>query len=287
MLGNQAKAPSQSVMANVLKAPSVTEKASLADMKTTLGSTRYKKLKGLTRDFATDEMPADAYVDHCAVLFDHGYADPDFWSFLPSLLESCPNEFTANQALQYMDNLKRMKNGAINAEAQLASNANRQYPANNWSASNPSVSAAPASSQQADGTGGGWSSMPSGVTAAPPQSTRPMAPAPARYAPPPPAPFPSRTMPGKAKSAWGGAGGASTVVRTAKAKPGSQTSVTAALAEANAKGNTGTATKFMAKHNKEQKHNAMNATATGTAENKKGKKNKQKNELRSLAFGGK
>jgi hypothetical protein len=202
------------------------------------------------------------------------------------LLESCPNEFTANQALQYMDNLKRMKNGAMNAEAQLASTANRQYPANNWSATSPSVSAAPASSQQA-ADGGGWSSMPSGVTAAPPQSARPMAPAPVRYAPPPPSHFPSRTVPGKAKTAWGGAGGASTVVRTAKAKPGSQTSVTTALAAANAKGNTGTATKFMAKHNKEQKHNAMNAMATGTAENKKSKKKKQKDELRSLAFGGK
>jgi hypothetical protein len=284
MLGKQGKGPSQSVMANVLKAPSVTEKASLADMKATLGSTRYKKLKGLTRDFASDEMPADAYVDHSAALFDDGYGDPDFWSFLPCLLESCPNEFTANQALQYMDNLKRMKNGAMNAEAQLASNASRQYPANNWSATNSSVSAAPASSQQAVGNGGGWSSMPSGVTAAPPQSARAQAPTPVRYAPPPP---PSRTLPGKAKSAWGGAGGASTVVRTAKAKPGSQISVTAALAEANAKGNTGTATKFMAKHNKEQKHNAMNTMATGAAENKKGKKKKQKDELRSLAFGGK
>jgi hypothetical protein len=263
-------------------------------MKATLGPVNYKKLKGLTKDFAMDELAADAYVDHAAALFDQGYSDPDFWNFLPCLLESCPNEFTANQALQYMDNKKRMGNGAVNvnanAEPAMASNANRQYSANNFaSPSLPTASianrqypannyAAPSPQQAVDTGGAGWGSLPSRVTAAAPLPARSISSAPGtRYVPPPRKVPGTRTVPGKAKTAWGGAGGASTVVQ-AKAPAGS---VIAAAAKVAAKGETGTATKFMAKHNKQQKHDAMTAVETKKGKNKK----KQKDELRSLAFG--
>lgn len=271
MTGNQPKGPSQKALSNVLKAPSSTSKASVGDMKATLGPVRFKQLKGLTRDFASDEIAPDAYIDHAAALFDQGYGDPDFWSFVPSLLESCPNEFTANQATLYMENLKRMRNGALNVEAASAvANANRKYPANNWSASNPS--AASASPQAA----GGWSSVSSRVASAPPVPARSFASSQPgmRYVPPPPRQVPG-TVPGKGKSAWAGsAGGPSTVVR-AKASPGS---VTAAAAKANAQPKKGTATKFMAKESKQQ------SSAPASANNKS-KKKKQKDELRALAFG--
>ena len=271
------RAPSQKALANVIKfkAPSSTSKASVEDMKATLGSARWKELKKLTRDFCADDLAPDAYVDHAAALFHEGYGDPDFWSFVPSLLESCPNEFIANQATQYMENLRKMRNGALNAESTSAvANANRKYPANNWSAPSPSVAAAAPSTQPEADTVGGWSSVSSRVTTAPPPSRAVSSSKPAtRYVPPPARGIPG-TVPGKGKSAWGGASGASTVVRT-KAPPGS---VTAAAARVEPKPQT--ATKFMAKESKQSKNVVPNNNNDAAK-----KKKKQKDELRSLAFG--
>jgi hypothetical protein len=120
--------------ANVLQVPTTTAsaKATLEDMKATMGSVKYKALKRLTAEFASGSIDGHGYVDTAASLFDRGYGDSDFWKFLPTLLASCPNEYEAHQALQYMDNLKRMKHAASNAEAQQRS-------------AQPVVAAAPAS----------------------------------------------------------------------------------------------------------------------------------------------
>jgi hypothetical protein len=96
---------------NVLDFPppptSSSAKVTVDKMKAILGSVKYKQLKRLTQEFAADAMAPNAYVDHAASLFEKGYADADFWSFLPTLLSSCPNTSSANKAQQYMEELRQ------------------------------------------------------------------------------------------------------------------------------------------------------------------------------------
>ena len=118
VMGNRG-APAVS-NANILQGPAAgpsrSAKATVGDMKATLGSVKYKELKRMTGEFAEGSLDSQGYVDMAASLFDRGYADADFWKFIPTLLSSCPNEYEAQRALQYMENLKRMKNAAANAE---------------------------------------------------------------------------------------------------------------------------------------------------------------------------
>ena len=102
---------------NVLKPPSSSATASVEDIKAQLGPIKYKELKSCVKRFTSKELGPEEFIDHTAALFDRGYADKDFWSFLPGLLESFPDEFRARQAMEYMEELKRMKNGVHNAES--------------------------------------------------------------------------------------------------------------------------------------------------------------------------
>lgn len=113
VMGNlEQKAPTQQAISNLLQAPSisaVSAKATVEEIKASLGPNKFKQLKRLTKDFAESSLSPEGYVDQSAALFDRGYADPDFWSFLPSLLESCPNSQASEHALQYMNSVRRQQ----------------------------------------------------------------------------------------------------------------------------------------------------------------------------------
>ena len=255
----QPAALSKEVLDSVLEfpPPRSNDTATIEEIKATLGTTRYKQLKSLTKEFAADTLAPDAYVDHVAMLFDAGYADHDFWSFLPSLLDSCPNESSAREAKRYM-NQKR-----LNPMGGMASSANASS-TGGWS-TKPNMATATAATT----TPSAASSWPvfDATAAAASRSIRPMGvatPASSRNAAPNPV---------KTNKAWGGEPSSS--VMRAKAKPG-----TVSVAAAQLEPQRGTATKFMAKESKQGKQ-------TGTKSGPKVGKKKQNDELRALAFGGK
>lgn len=77
-------------------------KATKEQIKAALGPANFKSLKSFTKNFASDEIEPEAYVDQAAALFDKGFNDPNFLSFVPALLASCPNESSAEQAISYI-----------------------------------------------------------------------------------------------------------------------------------------------------------------------------------------
>ena len=79
------------------------------NMKTYLGP-KYKQLKLLTRNFASNEIHAESYVDQALTLFDDGIQDEMFWYFVPNLIQSCPNDQNSRRAQQYLETL-RLKYG--------------------------------------------------------------------------------------------------------------------------------------------------------------------------------
>jgi hypothetical protein len=227
-------------MSNVLQAnlASASATSTVEEVKASLGSNKFKQLKRLTKSFAEAQLSPEGYVDQAAALFDRGYGDPNFWSFLPSLLETCPNQQGAERAQNYMVSLRH----------QQFTTKSRSTPA-----------PAPAPSNWGSGN------ARNNVMKKPPTAARPLTqPVIGRH---------NVVVPSKKKNAWG-ATGAATVVR-AKAPPGSVASAAAAQGPRG-----GTATKFMAKEQKEQKKQPTNQPKAN------GNKNKaSKNELRSLAFG--
>ena len=258
-----AKKPPTNDLNNFPLAPSQGA-ATVQQMKATLGP-KYKQLKSLTREFASDGIAAQAYVDQAASLFDGGYGDSNFWGYLPSLLLSCPNQSSANEALRYMNQLKQ----SLGQEKQRQQQQQQQAASSNtWGAvaATPSVAAAP---RRAAAPSSGWAA-PQAVRAAPPAVNYRATTAAAVVATRNP------TYGGgiKKKSAWGAAG-PSTAARV-KATPGS-----VAVAAANQGPQTGSATKFMAKQQKQQQQQQQQQQNAG---NKKKKKKKQSNELRALAF---
>ena len=232
-------------------------------MKAVLGP-RYKKLKNLTKEFAVDGLSAQAYVDQASTLFDDGYNDADFWSFVPSLLVSCPNESSSNKAMRYMDDIKTSIALENDRQQQAASSATAT-----WSATPSAVATGPATSKKPSGAAGGWGGA--AVRTAPPPSYRTPAVGRATSTVTRNSGMPNM-MHSKKKAAWGAPGSATSV--RVKGAPGS---VTAAAASQGPQ--AGTATKFMAKEQKQQKQQQ-----NGTGGKKKKKKKNQKNELRSLAF---
>jgi hypothetical protein len=90
---------------------------SIDAMKGILGPVGYKAMKTYTREFVNNEMSADSYIDHMASLFPNGYTDVHFWNFVPELIRSFPPSADQDGAFAYMENLQRMKNGALNHEA--------------------------------------------------------------------------------------------------------------------------------------------------------------------------
>jgi hypothetical protein len=207
---------------------------SLEDVKGKLGPANFKKLKNYTKQFAAGELLPDSYVDRAASVFPDGYADADFWKFVPALVASSPAR-DRDAALRYMDNLKRMRNGALNAESMVRA----------------STSAAVVS---------------------PGLMVPPAVRAPSNYVYQPPRTVPST---GKSKTnAWGtgGGGGPSVVMRSAKAP---STSVTAAAAAAAAAPSRSTATKFMAKEAKQEQWQQANPSSGKNKNKNKQKKELQ------------
>ncbi len=239
-------------------------KATVEDMKASLGQKNFKQLKKLTKTFAQDQVAPEGYVDQAATLFDRGYEDADFWAYLPSLLQSCPNQGSAQHALKYMNSLKRQQVQPTEKKAAAPKVASSKWSGGASNASNvmrqvapPPMPAAYAAARTAA------ASIPPAYASAPRSLTQAA---------------PSRTIASKKKSAWGG-GGKTTVVRT-KAPPGS---VGAAAASQGPQG--GSATKYMAKQAKKEKQAKINANNNNNGQQTKAKKKKQKNELRDLAFG--
>ena len=122
--------PTYHQTANVLQVPlsaatrsassssSASAKSAIEDLKATLGKQKYKELKRLTGEFAGGSLDGTAYIDLAAALFDKGYGDDEFWNGVPSLVESCPAPPTQKtRALQYLSELKRLRHGAMNAQA--------------------------------------------------------------------------------------------------------------------------------------------------------------------------
>jgi len=228
-------------------------KATIEDMKVSLGQNNFKQLKKLTKNFAQEQISPEGYIDQAATLFEGGYEDKDFWSYLPSLLESCPNQGSAQHALKYMNSLKRQQKQSNNHSLSAASR----------------VTATPSQ----------WGGASTNVSNVMRQVVPP--PLPASRTSPRPLTQPVATamrpqiISSKKKSSWG-AGGNSTILRT-KAPPGS---VGAAAATQGPQG--GSATKYMANQQKKQQQSKNNGNNN---QQKKTKKKKQKNELRDLAFG--
>jgi hypothetical protein len=247
-LGGGAKSPSSQKSSVPLQTPSSfdlhashfppppmsasTSNVSLEDVKGKLGPANFKKLKNYTKQFAAGELLPDSYVDHAASVFQDGYADADFWKFVPALVSSSPAR-DRDAALRYMDNLKRMRNGALNAESMRSSTTNAVAVVS-------PVSGVPAAVR-----------APSHSVFHPSRSVPPT---------------------GKSKTnAWGtGGGGPSPAVRSAKAPP--PTSVAAAAAAAATAPSRSTATKFMAKESKqEQWHQANPSSGKNKNKNKQKK----------------
>ena len=213
VLGANKKPPA---VDNVLEfpPPPSSKEVTVEEIKATLGSVKYKQLRKLTKEFAADSMAPDAYVDHAASLFDQGYADRDFWAFIPTLLGSCPNTSSANKAQRYMEDLRRNQTSLASTASSTATSSRSN---GGWT-STPNVAAVPRASVASISS---WSSSSTQARPAPPTK-----------------------RPGS--NAW--SGGPSSTVARAKQRPGS-----VAVAAAQQGSEKSTATKFMANEAKQSK----------------------------------
>lgn len=171
------------------------------EMKMTLGAPKYKQLKTYTKAFATSELAPDSFVDHAASLFDRGYADVDFWRFLPNLIESIPNPFIAEQAKRYLNDLRRMRNGAVNAEAHHQSCQQQAQQKDQLSAALGQSLSLTTTTSDTKLASGIWTSAPR-LTSSHPTSVPPLGSGSAPYAP-----VPRKTGSGISNSWDRGAGG--------------------------------------------------------------------------------
>jgi hypothetical protein len=108
-------APNTDSPASFPALPATADASTLGNMKIILGTTIFKALKSYTKQYSQGELSAQAYIDYAASVFEGGYSDPNFWKFVPALVESCP---TVNPAAAngYLQELRKLRNGAINAE---------------------------------------------------------------------------------------------------------------------------------------------------------------------------
>jgi hypothetical protein len=246
---------------NMMSFPSLsTNQTSAADqvetIKMALGSSKYKGLKNLTKDFAQGSLTAEFYVDSAAALFEGGAKDSNFVSFMPNLIQACPNDASANsRALSYMATL-RGGAGATSGSAAPAGGA-ASFPTLQTTQRAPSATqqyralTAPVAARTASARAGGR----------------------------------GRGGGGRAKTAWGTKASSAKLAVTPKAIPAAM-SVASIASQQGPQG--GTATAFMAKKEKAAAKEKQQAAAQQQSNNKKNNdnnKNKQKNELRSLAFG--
>lgn len=286
VLGGSGKTSQQQQDATFSMTSKASAKVAIEDMKASLGPKRFKQLKKFTREFAEDNLSPEGYVDQSAALFDRGYGDPDFWSFLPSLLESCPNEDASDRASNYMASIRRQQFAVKQQQQQHQRKTNPTAGKSSWGGANksaannimrpppPSLAPSPIAAAAA--------------AAAPPRTAASLVAGGGggaqryQYHPPPPPSSHHVVVPAKKKqNAWGGGQTATVVV--AKTKAGSK-----GLAAAANSTQGGTATKFMAKQQKKQSQQQQQQQQSNQSNNNnKGGKKKKKanNELRNLAFG--
>ena len=100
-------------------------KETVQSLKQLLGTSRYKKLKSLTKDFANGETNPETYVDEAASLFDQGIADKAFWDKIPALIQGIPNEAAVSRAMQHLESV-RMANQMQTMEFSGAGNNNKK-----------------------------------------------------------------------------------------------------------------------------------------------------------------
>jgi hypothetical protein len=247
-------------------APNVDPQSTIEDMKVSLGNAKFKQLKRYTKEFATGNMTSEAYVDHAAALFERGYADVDFWKFVPALLESCPSDGDAvAQALQYMQGLK----GQTSLHGSSISTKKKAPPAGGWGVNGSTTTRIKAAPME--------QALPQRLTVPGPGHSAPFL---LQQKQAIAFPVLNGRPEGKTvliQNSWGseGGGGSVAVIAAARTPPGT---VGAAAIRQPPQG--GLETKFMAKERKQSKKQEQSAAA-GTKINHKS----QKDELRALAFG--
>ena len=106
--------PSATAVANILQPPPSASRPSpqsskeqVDKIKLILGPNSYKKLKNMTKEYANGRLGPQEFVDGAASLFESGVKHPDFMSFVPSLIHSCPSNFNAARALSYLESMRQ------------------------------------------------------------------------------------------------------------------------------------------------------------------------------------
>ena len=262
----KSKPPSHEVLNNVLDFPPPVKSAkdgqnAVETMKMTLGSQKYKILKGYTKQFASNSLDPETYVTSCASLFENGIQNHSFWEFIPDLIATCPNESSAKRAGRYLENLRLsgLNYGESNDASTLVSSVSSNSNTSSSIASVPVASSVPRYSAAAAFVAK-KSSSSSLLTSSSRTKT-------------------ASIPPTRKKTAWGD----NSKSKVTKKIGGS--AVTDATREHPQNGN---ATQFMAeKKAKERKVKQQTSEiAQGGANGKKKKSKAKKNELRNLAFGG-
>jgi hypothetical protein len=262
--------PSNIALGNVLQVPATSAslqqgEATIEEMKATMGTTRYKKLKILTKGFANDQISPQSFCDQASSLFDKGVSNPDFLRYIPLLLSSLPNTVSAQQALRYIQEMRtklKSQTSMVPITASIAAPSGWTTPpaavaTQSWELDPPFESSSFATSQRP-------------LTGSRPLEAQAAAAGAANI---------SSTIGFSKKSAstmnaWG-SGSSAAVLTTARVPP----RIGVASAAAHEGPQTGTATRYMAQQQKQPLVSTNSAIALTK------KKKKEKDELRALAFG--
>jgi hypothetical protein len=98
-------------------------KEQLDNIKSILGHDGYKSLKNLTKDFVGGDLRPQEFVDLSATLFECGVKDPNFISFMPNLINSCPQSANTARAISYLNTLAQQ-----HLRAQMQNNPTGTFP---------------------------------------------------------------------------------------------------------------------------------------------------------------
>ena len=244
--------------------------ATVDSIKATLGSVNYKKLKVLTKGFAKDDINPEKYVDQSVALFEGGIHDPAFWSFVPGVIESCPNSQSTVKAMKYLKDLQH----ANNVQSLASTLAGSGYTTTAETVAQSGLGQYAAADNFARKLRMQGKTHLTTATTGRSGLTKPL-------------------VHGKKKTPWAGGNGPTAAVLTKNTRG----AVGAAAVVQDTTPQIGTATKGMAAlraeaRRQKQLESQLGQGSSGASNggNKPTKKNKQKtknNELRSLAFGGK
>jgi hypothetical protein len=101
----------------------MTPKEQLDNIKSILGPDGYKSLKNLTKDFVGGDLRPQEFVELTASLFECGVKDPNFISFMPNLINSCPQSVNTARAITYLNTLAQQ-----HLKAQMQNNPTGAFP---------------------------------------------------------------------------------------------------------------------------------------------------------------